>query len=219
MLMISLLLKTFALLALLFAGYGATLLPLLLVWPHVQFQFLLPALIAWAALYLLPLPFFLRLIIRRVWFFKGNGEPVLEDLLRFMLMGINDFTTPVIVSKKRNQLRLAWRCKEPEWCRRMAINGIRKTYELNLEFEASTRTVIMRDRVRWVNFFLCPVRVNTGLLSSARFFWHVKIGKEWGIHNFEHTAADDYTFTPQQLKSPVFNTILANGWNVRFELY
>ncbi len=219
--MISRVLKTIALLLLLLTGYGVSLLPLLLVWPHVQFQFLLPALIAWAALYILPLPFFLRLIIHRVWFFRGTGEPVLQDLLQFMLMGINDFNTPVIATRKRNRIRLAWRCSEPDWCRRMAIEGVRKSYELNLEFDSSTRTVIMRDRVRNVNFFLCPVKVSTSLFTSARFFCRVRTGKEWqtGIKFFEQTMADDYQFNAQELKSPVFNTIITNGWNVRFELY
>ena len=160
--------KTLWFLLLLPIGYALTLLPLLLVWPHVQFQYLMPALIAWAALYLLPFPFFLRCILRRVWIFRGRGEPVQQDLLEFMLLAINDFSNPVQVRKKKNRLRLRWRIHDADWCQRMFLVGMRKTYELHLEFSPETRTVIMRDRVRRIDLSRCPLKVRLGLMSSAR---------------------------------------------------
>ena len=211
--------KTLALLLLLPAGWSVSLLPLLLVWPHVGFDFLLPALIVWAALYLLPLPFFLRLIIHKVWFFKGRGKPVLQKELELMLLAVNDFQNPVQARKKYGGIRLNWRCDDPEWCRRMALTGLRQNYELELKFNSSIRTVVMQDRVRRVNFSRCPVRVKNSLLTSSRFFCHVRTGAELGINTFEQTAAHNYRFRPQELKSPIFNIILRNGWNVQFELY
>ncbi|XOF33972.1 MAG: hypothetical protein ACL93V_01335 [Candidatus Electrothrix sp. YB6] len=210
--------KTFGLLLLVPVGYGFTLLPLLLVWPYVQSEYLLPALIAWAALYLLPFPFLLRCILRRVWFFCGKGEPALQDLLEFTLLAVNDFPNPVAVRKKKNRMCISWRHDDPDWCPRMALAGMRKTYELHLELLPAFRTVIMRDRVRHVNLALCPLKVRSGLLSSARFFFRVQTGPQWTIKFFEQTPAADYRFRAQEIKSPVFNAILANGWNVRFDL-
>ncbi len=210
--------KTFGLLLLLPLGYVVTLLPLLLVWPHVQFQYLLPALIAWAALYLLPFPFFLAFILRRVWFFQGRGEPALQDLLEFMLLAVNDFTSPVQVRKKKNSIRLSWHCDDPDWCQRMLLAGLQKKYELHLEFSAATKTVIMRDRVRHVNLSRCPLKVTSGLMSAARFYCQVRTGSAWRLTFLEQTAPFDYRFHPQEIKSPVFNTIIENGWNVRFDL-
>ncbi|MCI5145776.1 MAG: hypothetical protein D3923_09640 [Candidatus Electrothrix sp. AR3] len=211
--------KTLALLLLLPLGWGLSLLPLLLLWHQVRFDFLLPALIAWAALYLLPLPFFLRLIIHKVWFFPGRGEPVLLEMLEFMLLAINDLPNPFQVQKTRSGICLRWHCDDPDWCKRMLHARLQNNYELSLEFESRTRTVVMRDRVRQVDLSLCPLRIRSSMLTCPRFFCHVHIGPEWGINTFEQTAAEDYCFQPQELKSPVVNTILRNGWNVRLELY
>jgi hypothetical protein len=211
--------KTLCLLLLVPLGWGLSLLPLLMVWPHVELQVLAPALAVWAALYILPFPLLLRLIIHKVWFFPGHGEPVLPDMLEFMLLGINEIPNPVRAEKKGKKIRLSWHCDEPNWCRWMALARLRTQYELTLTFDLATRTVMMQDRVRSVDFSLCPVKVSTGLLAAPRFFCHVQSGPEFGISNFEQTAAEAWQFKPQELKSPIFNTILRNGWNVRFELY
>lgn len=211
--------KTLGLLLLLPIGWGLSLLPLLIVWPHVEFRFLLPALVAWAALYLLPFPVLLRLLINRVWFFPGKGEPVLADMLEFMLLSVNDIPNPVRAEKKGSTIRLSWHADDPDWCLRMVVAKLRRNYELTVELDRSTRTVIMRDRVRQIDLSLCPIRTRSSLLTSPRFFCHVRIKPDQGISAFEQTAAEDWRFTPQELKSPVFHTIIRSGWNVRFALY
>ena len=211
--------KTFALMLFLLMGYGISLLPLLLVRPHLQVQPFLGALTIWLFFSVLSLPFLLRMIIRRVWFFHGRGEPVIMDLLESMIMGINDFRAPVTARKKRGRLIVSWRCTDPQWCERMALEGIRKNYELRLVFDRNTRTVTMLDRVRSVDFKLCPIKVTTGFLAMPRLYWRIRTGPAWGLKNFESSRADQYRFRPQELKSPIFNAIIANGWNVRFDLF
>ncbi len=210
--------KTVGLLLLLPLGWGLSLLPLLIVAPHVELRFLLPALTVWAALYLLPCPFFFRWIIHAVWFFPGEGEPALQEVLEFMLLGLNELPNPVRAERKGRSIRLSWQVDDPVWCQRMALARLRQQYELTLTFDAAARTVILRDRVRPVDFSLCPVKVRTGLLSAPRFFFCVRVGPEFSISTFEQTAPEDWRFRPQELKSPVCNTIIRNGWNVRFEL-
>ena len=210
--------KTVGLLLLLPLGWGLSLLPLLIVAPHVELRFLLPALAAWAALYLLPFPFLLRWILRAAWFFPGEGEPKLQEMLEFMLLGVNELPNPVRAERKGRNLRLSWQIDDPVWCQRMALARLRQQYELTLTFDAASRTVTMRDRVRPADFSLCPVKVRTGLLSAPRFFCCVRSSPDLGISYFEQTAPEDWCFRPQELKSPVCNTILRNGWNVRFEL-
>lgn len=211
--------KTFGLFLFLLLCYGLSLLPLMLVRPHLQSQPFLGAFFIWLLLFVLSLPFLLRTIIRRAWFFKGKGEPVIMDLLESMLMGVNDFRAPVIARKKRGRLMLSWRCNEPQWCEWMALEGVRKNYELRLRFDRNTRTVSMIDRVRSVDFELCPIKVKSGFIAKPRFYCGVQTGPEWGLKNFKNTTADQYRFKPQELKSPIFNTIIANGWNVRFDLF
>ena len=211
--------QSLGLLLFLFAGYGLSLLPLLLIHPHVDARPFMGAMAIWLLLFALSLPFLLRAIIYRVWFFKGKGEPVIEELLRSLLTGINDCNSPVIVRKKRGRLLIGWRYDDPLWCERMAIRNIQKTYELTLIFDHNTRTVIMKDRVRKVNFDLCPIKVKSGFFSFPRLYCRVDTRAHQGLKNFELTAADQFLFKPRELKSPVFHTILDHGWNIRFTLF
>lgn len=211
--------KTLALLLLVLLGWALTLLPLLIVQPHLESQVMLYALAVWAALHLLPFPFLLRMIIHHVWFFPGKGEPVLQDMLEFMLLGVADMPNPVQAEKKGKKIRLRWHSEDPDWCRMMALASLRRQYELTLSFDAPTRTVTMLDQVRFVDFSLCPIKIRTGLLTSPRFYCFVRSGEQYSISTFEQTAAEDWRFRPQELKTPVFNTILKNGWNVRLQLY
>jgi hypothetical protein len=212
-------LKTFALILFMLLGYGLSLLPLMLVRPHLQVQLFLSSFLIWLLLVVLSLPFILRAIIRKAWFFKGRGEPVIMELLESMLMGINDFDSPVFVRKKRGRLLLSWRCSDPHWGERMALKGVKNNYELRLIFDENTRTVRMLDRVRSVNFNLSPIKIKFGFFTKTKFFWRIKTGPQWGLQNFKNTSADKYQFKPQEIKSPVFNAIIANGWNIRFDLF
>ncbi len=200
-------------------GYGLSLLPLLLVRPHLQFQIFLSAFLIWLLLFVVSLPFILRVIIRKAWFFRGTGEPVTREQLESTLMEINDFNAPVFVRKKRGKLLFSWRCSDPQWGERMALQGIKKNYELRLILDQTTKTVSMLDRVRSVDFTLCPVKIKFGLFANTKFFCGVKTGTEWSVQNFKNSSADSYQFKPQEIKSPVFNTIRANGWNIRFDLF
>jgi hypothetical protein len=139
-------------------------------------------------------------------------------MLEFILVAVNDFTSPVQVRKKKNSIRLSWNCDDPVWCQRMLLAGLQKQYELHLEFSAATKTVIMRDRVRHVNLARCPLKVTSSVLSSARFYCRIRTEQEWRLSFLEQTAPSDYQFHPQEIKSSVFNTIIENGWNVRFDL-
>ena len=68
--------------------------------------------------------------------------------------------------------------------------------------------------------FACgPIKVKSGFIATPRFYCGVQTGQEWGLKNFKNATDDQYQFKPQELKSPIFNTIIANGWNVRFDLF
>ena len=211
-------LQAVLLLIFLIIGYGISLIPLMLVRPHLPVQPFVSALTAWAIIYLVPLPVILRMIIRKAWFFEGKGIPVTREQLETRLLGINELESPVIVNKKGERLNLSWRCKEPQWCERMVVQGTNKQYELCLRFNDNTRTVVLSDRTRALNLALCPIKVKTSWLASPRFYCRVQTGEEWGL-NVLKQAASEYRFKPQELKSPVFNMIINSGWNVRFDFY
>ncbi len=198
--------------------YGLGLLPVLLVRASLQTGQYLLALLSWLVLVAVSLPFLLGMIIRRVWFFAGSGEPVLMDLLEEKILAINDMDAPVRVKKKRHGLVVSWRHDDPAWCERMDRAGMKKTFELHLAFDNATKTVTLSDRARKVDFELCPVKVKTGLLSLPRPCFRVAVGPDWDVGAYRDRRDADYRFQPWEIKSPVMGTILNNGWNVRFSL-
>lgn len=199
--------------------YGMTLLPILAVRASLETGNYGIALIVWgvlAGIFLFPA---LAVIVGKVWFFRGRGEPVVLDLLLSLLMKVNDIDAPVSVIKRGKKLVCTWRYTEPHWCERLEQKGMKRLYELWLRFDNSTKTVTLTDRYRSVNWVLSPVTVKTGWMSYSKPLFGVRTGDEWGVENYADTGPDDYAFNPHEIKSPVMNTILKNGWNVRFSLF
>ena len=211
-------LQTACLLLLLGLLYLLGLLPLLLVRASLQTGQFLLALLGWLMVTAASLPFALGMIIRRVWFFPGTGEPVLMDLLQEKILAINDMDTPIRVQKKRRGLVVCWRHDDPAWCERMDRAGMKKSFELHLEFDNATKTVTLSDRVRTVDFDLCPVKVRTGLLALPRPCFRVALGPDWRVEAYQERRDADWRFQPHEIKSPLMGTILNNGWNIRFSL-
>lgn len=205
-------------LLLLFTIYGLTLLPLMAVRSHLESGQYLLAILIWVvlcALFFIPA---LAFIIRKVWFFEGKGEPIVLDLLQSILDSVNDLDAPV-TSKKHGRKRIVtWRYADPGWCEHLEKSGMDRIYELWLRFDNTTKTVFMTDRYRSVNWDLSPVSVRTGRFSWSRPYFKVETGPEWGVENYQDTTPRDYAFEPGEIKSPIMNSILKNGWNVRFNL-
>jgi hypothetical protein len=199
--------------------YWLALLPILAVRTNLETKHFGIALIVWgvlAGVFFFPA---LAIILKKTWFFRGRGEPVVLDLLHAILMKVNDLDAPVTVARQGKKLVCTWRHKEPHWCERLEKSGMRRLYELWLHFDNSTKTVTMSDRFRSINWDLSPVSVKTGWLSYSKPYFSVKTGDDWGVENYEDTDPDAYTFSPHEIKSPIMNTILKNGWNVRFSFF
>ena len=199
--------------------YGLTLLPILAVRTNLETRHYGIALIIWGTL--AGISFFpaLAVILKNAWFFRGRGEPVVLDLLHSLLMKVNDLDAPVFGSRHGKKLVFTWRYTEPHWCERLEKSGMKRLYELWLRFDNSTKTVTLTDRYRSINWILSPVSVKTGWLSYSKPFFNIRTGNEWGMENYDDTNPDEYAFSPNEIKSPVMNTILKNGWNVRFSLF
>lgn len=199
--------------------YWLTLLPILSVRTSLDTGQYGLALLIWAVLaaaFLLPA---LAIILKKAWFFRGQGEPVVLDLLQDLLLAVNEHDAPVSVQKRGRKMAASWRYQEPKWSERMEKKGMTRLFELWLRFDNNTKTVTMTDRYRSVNWDLSPIVVKTGWLALASPLCRVRIGPDWGIENYEDTIPEDYTFSEQEIKSPFLNTILRNGWNVRFSLF
>lgn len=199
--------------------YILFLLPLIFLRNTIEQQYLLVGMEIWAIICALAFIPSLALIIKKSWLFTGTEEPVVHSLLLSLLQEVNIFNTPVVVRKKRKKLVVTWRINEPDWADKMESKDLKKLYELHLSFNNSTKTVSMSDRFRSVQWDYLSKKCKTGWIAFPKPFFKVKTGKEWGIENYQHCAPDTYNFLPEEIKSPVLNTILRNGWNVRFSLF
>jgi len=204
---------------LLFFIYYLALIPVLVIRSSLEDKYFILAIVVWgvlAGIFFIPAA---AAILKKVWFFNGRGEPVVLDLLHSILLEVNKCDAPVQVTKQRKKFVVSWRHKEQNWCERFEKSGMKRMYELWLTFDNNTKTVTMSDKYRSANWDLSPIAVKTGWLALSSPFFKIAIGDEWGVENYEDTLPEDYSFSPNEIKSPVMNSILKNGWNVRFSLF
>lgn len=211
--------KSFFLLLVLIIGYAISFLPLLMVQPFLEFDQFIRALLLWLLIVLISLPFFLRALVRRAWFIQSSNDFVPLARLKEQLMAINNYNSPVSIQKKRKKLLVGWRYNDPKWSERMAINGVKKSYFAQLVFDQNTRTVNISDKIKYVNFDLSPIRVRSSWLFRPRLYCSVQIKTDKDILLFKKQKAEQYHFSPLEIKTPLCNTFLKNGWHVRFDLF
>lgn len=212
-------LKTFAgvLLYLLIACLA--LLPVLAIRVNIESANYVIAVTIWAigtALFFFPA---LAVIINKVWFFSGKGEPISLERLQQLLLEMNDFNAPVSVQKQRKKIIVTWRHQDQAWCELLEQTKMKKLYELWIRFDNSTKTATMTDKYRSVDWTLSPIKLKTGWLALSKPYFQVETGADWGVENYVDSHPEDYRFSPNEIKSPVLNTIIKHGWNVRFSLF
>jgi hypothetical protein len=161
----------------------------------------------------------LAIIIKKVWFFKGRGEAITLERLKKILFDINDFNAPVSVDKHSKKIIVTWRHQDQAWCELLENARPKKLYELWISFDNSTRTVTLTDKYRSIDWTLSPIKLKTGWLALSKPYFRVETGIAWGVENYVDSNPDDYSFSPGEIKSPILNTIVKNGWNVRFSLF
>jgi len=102
----------------------------------------------------------------------------------------------------------------------LARAGLKKIYELHIKFNDAKKEATLIDVHKSVSWRAGPseVQVYGGFSRGTSFAY--EIGKQWGIkENFELGSIYDYQFSPQEIKNPVMNSILRNGWAVRFGMW
>ena len=210
---------TFFWLVVVLSIYLASLLALLAVKEQLDPSTGIMAFCIWLVLATLSSLLVLGMLIKKIWFFRGTGEPVSLEQLQEHLLGINAMSGPVQVIRKRKKLVLSWRCQEMQWCELFNDLGICRLYELHCRFDPPTRTVLLMDRMRTADFLICPERVKIGSLRVPLPFLRVRSRHLGTIERYTTTAPHQYHFHPREIKAPVMGTILASGWNVRFSLF
>ena len=163
---------------------------------------------------------FMQWISKLVFHFRGEGSSVSEDTLQAQILGINNLEAPVMIQEKDDRLIATWNYVDARWWEVLAKAGLRQVYELHMKFDKEKKTVTMIDINKSVSWRAGPgkVRLRGGFFRGISSTY--EIGKQWGIkENFELGKIYDYKFSSSEIKYPIMNTILRNGWDVRFGLW
>ncbi len=209
---------TLAALLLLVVFFLLTLLPLQIVRDHLTDTAYLQGLMIWG---ILSFVFFIpavSMLIRKIWFFPGQGAPVSETILREKMLASNDRDIPVRTWKKGKALIVQWRYDDPKWCELMEISGVKRLLEMRLYLDEQTHTITVRDRFRKVNLELCPVKVKSSFVAIPGVVLLVPPPSPKDTDPFASRLPVDYTFRPRELKALVTSCILSQGWNIRYTL-
>jgi hypothetical protein len=163
---------------------------------------------------------YLNFVAKKMFYFSGEGEPIPKEELRTMIKEINRFNVPVTVQERGNTIVVTWRYIDAKWWEILARAGLKKIYELHIKFNEAKKEATLIDVHKSVSWRAGPsqVRVYGGFFRGISLAY--EIGKRWGIkENFELGSVYDYQFSPQEIKNPVLNSILRNGWAVRFGMW
>jgi hypothetical protein len=163
---------------------------------------------------------FMQFVAKRVFHFQGEGSPISEDALRAVILNINDLDAPVMIQEQNGRLIATWKYVDARWWELLAKAGLKQVYELHMKFDQEKKAVTMIDINKSVSWRAGPdkVRLRGGFFRGVSSTY--EIGKQWGIkENFELGKIYDYKFSSGEIKYPIMNTILRNGWDVRFGLW
>lgn len=200
-------------------GVIASLAPLLLVRSRLEAPISALCLCLWLVLVIVVVLPLGNMLLKHIWFFRGTGEPVPLEQLRARLLAVNTLPCPVAALAKRRKIVLTWRITDTQWCELLSRMERPLLYELHCRFDADTRTVILVDRIRRVDYVICPDRVKTGLARIPLPLLRARRKRLATLDQYSTLEAHDYDFLPWEIKSPTLGTILACGWNVRFSLF
>lgn len=195
------------------------LLPLLALRHSLQTPFFEQIVCVWGAVALLLLIVIGNKGLKKVWFFGGDGEWVAEEQLRRRLLAVGTLDCPVMATARGKKIIFTWRHGDPHWCGRLSRLGMEHLYELQCRIDADSRTVYLRDRIRRVEFLICPDRVKTGFARICLPVLRVRRSRLETIEQYSSMEAHEYDFHPREIKAPLLGTIIACGWNVRFSLF
>jgi hypothetical protein len=206
-------------LPLLVIGAAFSLTPLLLLQPRLESPLFEQAACLWGSLVVLLLIPTGNALLSKIWFFRGVAEPVPLEQLHERLLAVNGLVCPVSAREKRDRIIFSWRRTEARWCELFSRQGMERLYEVRCRFDTDTRTVFLVDRMRAVDFVVCPDHVRTGFARICLPSLCSRHRRLTAIDQFAALEAYEYDFHLREIKAPVLGTILASGWNVRFSLF
>lgn len=182
---------------------------------------LLTAILAMMALLILAFVPYLDQVIKRVFYFRGEGAPVQAGTLRRQILSVNRTrNVPIQAEERLYDVVLTWKYVDARWWERLAKAGLTRLYELHVKLDEKRRVATLIDVHKSVRWRAGPTEVHIGRSISRGILAAYEIGEQWGIQeNWAPGVVYEYKFVPAEIKTPVMNTILKSGWDVRFGIW
>lgn len=182
---------------------------------------LLTAILAVMAFLILAFIPYLDQVVKRTFTFRGEGQPVPAGALRRQILAVNHSrNVPIMAEERLYDLVLTWKYADARWWEALSRAGLTRLYELHVRLDEKRRTATLIDVTRSVRWRAGPTQVHIGGRSGRGVLAGYEFGKQWGIQeNWQTGVISDYRFVPAEIKTPVMNTILRSGWDVRFGIW
>jgi hypothetical protein len=167
------------------------------------------------------LPPFMQVTIKRTFHFESEGPPAEIAEVRAALLAVNELDAPVTAEQRSpNHIVFTWRYADAKWWEIMAKAGLEKTYECHVKLDEKRQTATLIDVTKSISWRAGPGEARVGVFGFRGVQFSYEVGAAWGIQeNFGVGEIYNYRFSPQEIKNPVMNTILRQGWDVRFGLW
>jgi hypothetical protein len=182
---------------------------------------LLTAILATMAFLILAFVPYLDQVVKRVFRFRGQGPPVSAGALRRQILSVNRLrNVPVMAEERLYDVVLTWRYVDARWWEILAKAGLRRIYELHVKLDEERRLATLIDVHKSVKWRAGPTQVHVGGGFGRGVILAYEIGEGWGIQeNWQPGQVYEFKFEPAEIKNPVMNTLLRNGWDVRFGIW
>ncbi len=161
-------------------------------------------------------------MLKKIWFFKADPvTPWPPEKIREEILSINTYDGPVTVKEKSpTHFIITWKYVDATWWEVFKKAGMTKNYRLHVKLNPSRHEARLIDVETGMNWSAGLTGFHQRFTFFRGIMMKVSVGKAWGIReNFSLGKLYDYHFDPSEIKSPVFNTLLRAGWDVRFAIF
>jgi hypothetical protein len=182
---------------------------------------LLTAVLAAMAFLILAFIPYLDQVVKHTFTFRGVGQPVSAGALRRDILSVNHLrNVPIMAEERLYDLVLTWKYADARWWEPLSKAGLTRLYELHVKLDEKKHLVTLIDITRAVQWRAGPAQVHIGGSFGRGILAGYESGKERGIReNWMPGMVYDFKFLPDEIKTPVMNTILRSGWDVRFGIW
>lgn len=151
---------------------------------------------------------------------KAEVKAVSMDVIKDKIEMINTYDLPVVVEKQSDKKYvLTWRYADSKWTEYMSKSGVSHSYKIIVKLNDAKKRATLIEVRRKLKWFVKPTRFKIQGRSFRGISAKYKKGVGWTtIEGFE-SKEENLKFQPSDLRSPLVNSLLDNGWDVRFGLY